>query len=299
MALLKYFSPVNVVAPTIIFLIAFPLTTLAFFTTYLALVTLLIRVSIVYFELGVALLKSWLYVDIVKAPQPNSPTKGSNTSRRQSLAAASQHDTSPKSRRGSNVSTASSTDALSIAFAAGNRRSASISSLVSTHTAGANRDFEGVGGWRDVADRDEEALWMGMNSRLELPAAPVASSPTLASSDTIRSRARHHKRSLTGGSQRYSWSPEAMRMSPVQSRQSPMQSRARTPQTAESGMLGSEGGYFTMMSPAVVKVGQSENVGGPRKAQSEARRKSLSNSSPGSAASGGTARRVGGREYAF
>jgi hypothetical protein len=91
-------------------------------------------------------------------------------------------------------------------------------SLLGAGIQGPPRDFEGVGGWREAADDPaEEELWIGMNSRLELPAAtPV--------------RQRHHQRSLTGGSQRWSgvWSPEAMRMSPVQS-------RARTPSIPDNG----------------------------------------------------------------
>jgi hypothetical protein len=80
-------------------------------------------------------------------------------------------------------------------------KSDSLSSLLGTSEF--TKDFEGVGGWRDPGDAKEEALWMGMNSRLELPADV---SP------------RRHRRSLTGGAipnQRWSWSP--------------IQSRARTP----------------------------------------------------------------------
>jgi hypothetical protein len=86
------------------------------------------------------------------------------------------------------------------------------------------RDFEGVGGWRMSGDDDEEALWMGINSRLQLP----AETPT-----------RRHARSLTGGvspGQRWSAGSEAFRMSPVQS-------RARTPVRFA---IEDESGYFPM-----------------------------------------------------
>lgn len=52
------------------------------------------------------------------------------------------------------------------------------------------RDFEGVGGWRYPGSDgdDEEALWTGMNSRLELPAVPLSIS---------EDRKRNHNRSVT------------------------------------------------------------------------------------------------------
>jgi hypothetical protein len=72
------------------------------------------------------------------------------------------------------------------------------------------RDYESVGGWRAPGDDDEEALWQGINSRLQLP-ADISS--------------RRHQRGLASSvspGQRLSWSPEISRMSPVHS-------RARTP----------------------------------------------------------------------
>ena len=67
-----------------------------------------------------------------------------------------------------------------------------------------DRDYEGLGGWRTQGDELEEGIWMGMNSRLELPAATPGGNG-----------GRRHRRSLTGASQ-------ALRMSAIQS-------RARTP----------------------------------------------------------------------
>lgn len=124
------------------------------------------------------------------------------------------------------------------------KNSESYASLLGAGVQGPARDYEGIGGWRDEAvDPAEEALWIGMNSRLELPAV-------------VPERARrHHRRSYTGQSQMSSgsqvslvnmasgggrsgiWSPEALRMSPVQS-------RARTPSVTELRHMIEEEEYF-------------------------------------------------------
>lgn len=54
-------------------------------------------------------------------------------------------------------------------------------------SGGAERDFEGIGGWRVPGSDDDDVLWTSMNSRLELPAI-------------VDDRKRHHQRSLTSGS---------------------------------------------------------------------------------------------------
>ncbi|KAL9039892.1 MAG: hypothetical protein Q9214_004696 [Letrouitia sp. 1 TL-2023] len=50
------------------------------------------------------------------------------------------------------------------------------------------RDYEGIGGWAIPSSEQEDVLWTTMNSRLELPAAKS------------ESRQRHHRRSITSGS---------------------------------------------------------------------------------------------------
>lgn len=109
-------------------------------------------------------------------------------------------------------------------------------------------------------DGEEEALWIGMNSRLELPTA-------------LPDKHRRHQRSLTGGSQRFSWSPEAIRMSPVQS-------RARTPNAPECPNS-SPDEYFTMHHYR--KSGSSWEA----LARSDERRKSSGGSSTCSTSSSG------------
>jgi hypothetical protein len=80
-------------------------------------------------------------------------------------------------------------------------RSQSYASLFAHNRA--NRDYEGVGGWRDTQDDSDEAQWLNMNANLELPASSSDFVYSGSSSPTSIRR-RHHVRSLTGGSQRLS-----------------------------------------------------------------------------------------------
>jgi hypothetical protein len=93
-----------------------------------------------------------------------------------------------------------------------------------SQSVGPTRDYEGVGGWRlDKSSDDDDALWTGINSRLELPA----------------DHTRRHYRSSTGGSMpgdmrvNRSCSPEATTTMNT--------SKARTP---PSSMVGLGEGYF-------------------------------------------------------
>ena len=193
-------NPLSLLVPPVLLLLSIPLVLFAVATTVLAVSTLLLRVSIIYCELALALLKSYILDDESdadhkgrKVPVPRSPT-------------------SPHRRRASSALSSSSSQELL------RKQTAKSNSYVSLLGAGApGRDYEGVGGWRDPVDDQEESLWLGMNKRLELPVPKVE-------------RPRRHQRSLTGGSNgasnRSSWGPEAMRMSPLQS-------RARTPSAAD------------------------------------------------------------------
>ena len=80
------------------------------------------------------------------------------------------------------------------------KKSESLASLNST--TGPDRDFEGVGGWKISDNSDNEAIWMKINSRLELP---------IQNCD----RRRRHHRSSTNGNQRNTWNQEAIRMNLV------------------------------------------------------------------------------------
>jgi hypothetical protein len=248
----------RLVSPLIILLLSIPLATFAIVTTWIAVSTLLLRASIVYFELGIALVHGWFFVEspakkispFVSQPSSHSSTRSSPTRRRH--------------RRGSVVSNASSAE-LSMPP----HKPAKSDSFVSLVGAGEpNRDFEGVGGWRLSDEASEEALWIGMNSRLELPAA-------------VGGRVRKHQRSLTGGTQRWSWGPESIRMSPVQS-------RARTPNASVETLSVTEG-YFMIHPLGKAASSMTESIAVP---PNTARRKSYEGSSTSSASSSRTPRKT-------
>ncbi|QDS72335.1 hypothetical protein FKW77_007885 [Venturia effusa] len=256
------FNPLYLFVPPVILLFSIPLGFFAVFTTCFAIGTLLIRVSIVYFDLLLALIRSYV-VEKTKAPspQPSPPYKH-------------------RSRRGSGLSTSSSQD-FTVLGKHGPIKSESFASLLGAGAPGSTRDFEGIGGWRETAvNPGEEALWINMNSRLELPAPTV--------------ERRRHQRSLTGGSQRWSgnWSPEAMRMSPAQS-------RARTPSITEWRMSGEGEGYFPLQPSRSFEAharsdGRRKSSAGEDKKRmstgqpGDERRKSSSGSSQSSQSSGRT-----------
>jgi hypothetical protein len=174
----------------LLFLVSFPLAIFAAVTTSIAVSLLTVRVSIVYFELGVALVHAYLF------PEPGKPVP------RRVVPPASP----PRFRR-----TSTSSDGTAPA-ARIQTKSGSSASLVNVYQMANARDFEGVGGWRYYEGDEEEAIWMGMNKRLELPLALPPG--------------RRHQRRHTGEDQRWSGSPETLRMSPLQSR---MRTPQRTP----------------------------------------------------------------------
>ncbi|KAF2713218.1 hypothetical protein K504DRAFT_461776 [Pleomassaria siparia CBS 279.74] len=238
-------SPLYLLGPPLLLLISIPLAVFASITTTIAVTALTIRVSIVYFELGIALAHSYLFPPPYRPAPKKRPSNGRSSpnrtrNRRSSATSNSSHDTATPSSYQPRLQ----------------YKSGSFASLIGTSEI--TRDFEGVGGWRVPGDNDEEALWMGMNSRLELPA--------------VVPKQRKHQRSLTGGSQRYVGSPETMRMSP-------MQSRARTPvQAGGDERYGGEE-YFPPQPNMRPLSATSDRAG---KTIQDGRRKSSSGSSSGS-----------------
>jgi hypothetical protein len=208
-------NPLYAIAPVVLLLISIPLAVFAVITTSIAVSLLACRAAVVYVQLAIAIIGAWL---------TPSPPKAHYKPRRSSNLSSPEH-TSPnrhRNHRRSNASSVSSQDMTVPTLKALRLPKSGTSFVLPMGTSEKTRDFEGVGGWRTPGNDDEEALWMGMNSRLQLPA------------DTT---SRRHQRSLTGATspaQRWSWSPEAFRMSPVQS-------RARTPTrfAVDDG-----GGYF-------------------------------------------------------
>lgn len=210
----EMWNPLHAVAPFALFIFSVPLAIFAVVTTSIGITLLSLRALIVYFQLATALVAATISPPSAKPPLPAIRY----TSR------FSPEQTSPlrkHSHHGSDGSNASQ-DTITQTTKAKTltRRSGSLTALVGTSDI--TQDFEGVGGWRVTEDDEQEALWMGGTPRRQTP---------------VDGSGRRHQRSLTGGaspSQRWSFSPEAFRMSPVQS-------RARTPlRFAVDG----ENGYF-------------------------------------------------------
>ncbi|KAF9693374.1 hypothetical protein EKO04_008572 [Ascochyta lentis] len=210
---LNPWNPLYAAAPFITVLVSIPLAIFAVLTTSIALSLLAFRSFVVYTQLGTALLGAWI------SPVPPKPVAPQHQPR------SPERTSPPRTRNGRSASNASGTSSRNntVPVSRLGPKSQSFTALLGGGEL--TRDYEGVGGWRDTGNEDEEALWMGINLRLQLPAA---------------SPARRHQRRHTGGQspqQRWSRSPEAFRMSPVQS-------RARTPNRAVGSAEHVNGDYF-------------------------------------------------------
>ncbi|KAF1939791.1 hypothetical protein EJ02DRAFT_407746 [Clathrospora elynae] len=245
-------NPAYAVAPFVLLMVSIPLAIFAVVTSSVALSLLSLRALAVYMQLAVAVVGAWLSPPPLKYASPYrrslSPTSARQSPTRQ------RHRRSSSGSAASTQGTAAHTSRLT-------QKSGSLTSLIGTSEL--TRDFEGMGGWRMTGDEDEEALWMGINSRLELPADVPA---------------RRHRRSLTGGgtpSQRWSFSPEPLRMSPAQSRATPVRFA-----------IDDEHGYFPSQSTlAVSGTRHAKSKSDPVKQST--RRKSGSGNSTSSNASAG------------
>lgn len=237
-------NPVYALAPFVLVVVSIPLAICAVITTSFAVTLLACRAAVVYVQLTIALIGAWvdprpskptiesLYSPLTPSPEGKSPTR--------------------QRQRNGNISSTSSQETIVPAARAAQTSNSNLPYKVSVVTNEAARDFEGVGGWRTPGDDDEEALWMNMNSRLELPREAPS---------------RRHQRSHTGGStpgNRRSWSPESLRMSPVQS-------RARTPVR----FAVDEGDYFQPQSKTNIRRGSNAS----ESSKNHKRRKSESSSS--------------------
>lgn len=189
--------------PVVLF-VSIPFAVFAAFTTSLACGVLFVRLSVVYIDLGIALIHSAI-----------SPIASKSDASTTSPSKADTYDIARSRRRRSFGGSGTPPRG----------HVAKTSSFASLTGKGTDRDYEGVGGWRLSVDDEDEALWMNLNSRLELPA--------------VSSPVRRHKRNLTGGS--LHGSPEMGR--------SPSLLRSRTPGTA------SPEGYFSVQSLSSTREG--------------------------------------------
>lgn len=152
--------------------VSIPLATFAVVTTTLAFSALLVRVAVVYVELGAVVLHDHVSgrpISDIDLPPLRAAAVGTDT--------ASARRKSRRSSAGSGHSEASATSL----------RLPENSTPGICSGLGAHRDFEGVGGWVFGTTTDDDGLWTSMNSRLELPAA-------------VGDRKRKHQRSMTSGS---------------------------------------------------------------------------------------------------
>lgn len=195
-------NPLHAVVPFVLLVLSIPLATLAIITTSIGVTLLSLRAFVAYLQLATAVIAAWLSPPSTKSPNIKLQYPARFFSGQ--ISPLQQHD-----RRCIDSTDASQdTSTPTIRARPVAKKSDSLTALVGTGDM--TQDFEGVGGWRVAADDEEEALWMGIAPRQTTP---------------VEGTTRRHQRSLTGGaspSQRWSFSPEAFRMSPVQS-------RARTP----------------------------------------------------------------------
>ncbi|KAF2771883.1 hypothetical protein EJ03DRAFT_357012 [Teratosphaeria nubilosa] len=153
-------SLLSTLSSPFLLLLSLPLALFALLTTTLALTILTLRVSILYAELLAALLQTSL---LPSTKPPSTPPT-----------------TRPLSRRSSSRSSSISSSGVSQQHyqqqqqqqwgRMGKKSQSSVTLVMNGVGGGKVRDYEGVGGWRLQGEDEEEALWMGMNSRLRLPA---------------------------------------------------------------------------------------------------------------------------------
>ena len=203
-------------APVLVAL-SIPLASFAVFTTTLAFSTLLVRVAVVYIELGAVVLHDQITgrpISNVNLPPLRAAAVGTDSA-----------SARRKSRRSSAGSGRSDASVTSLRLPENNTPGTNSGS-------GAHRDFEGVGGWVLGTTDEDDGLWTLMKSRLELSA-------------TVGERKRKHQRSMTSGALPVAMLESRFRRvlrSPDSFSNSPIRPRARTPNAPRSS---SPVEYFT------------------------------------------------------
>jgi hypothetical protein len=244
-------NPAYIVIVPFLFLCTIPLAIFAGVTTTVAFTVLIFRVILVYTDLALALVPSYLSFRTRKRQSPYRalPGKISTTG-------------SPTSKSGSRspspvFSSSSRTLSLTRMRRRGSRRPSVAGSIGSATpitadggiglapSVGLDRDFEGVGGWR-VGDADDDR-WTTINSRLELP--------------DRQHTGRHHHRSPSGDGglmmkpriRTRSGSPEMLALAGGRNATSPNSSRVRTPGIAPPALTtmdSRESDYNFPLTPA-------------------------------------------------
>lgn len=223
------FNPLYALVIPSLCLVTVPLAILAGITTTLAFSVLLLRVLVVYLEMALSLVpQSFSSLTTRTFPQTitttASPLPLASPLRRQ------QQQPNHRRRR-------SSASGLS-----GSASSISERGLGLIPSVGAERDFEGVGGWR-VGGAEDDELWTTVNPRLEMPERSFGggrhhhrtpSGPTTPGEGGFLMMKGRTRSPETGGSMKTPTSPNS--------------SRARTPtgpRITFTGM-GQADGYFAL-----------------------------------------------------
>ncbi|PFH56169.1 hypothetical protein XA68_16957 [Ophiocordyceps unilateralis] len=265
-------NPVQTLFVPFLFVAMIPLAVFAGITTTLAFSVLGFRVIAVYLDIALSLMPQCFSSSesppVVTASSSSPSSLGANhqQSRHRSLSPAtssSTHsvDNSPTTPTQQHLLHLHLHQAQSVPRRH-RRRPSSLTSVVSAGSitpgggmamglmpsVGPDRDFEGVGGWRDDRGGNDDT-WTTINSRFELP---------------DRVYARNHHRSPSGGAvtpgdtgvlmmkaRARSPAPAEARITP-----SPNSSRARTPSASRMSVMnmGASDGYFSLtMSPTASK----------------------------------------------
>ncbi|KAK1253144.1 hypothetical protein MKX08_004331 [Trichoderma sp. CBMAI-0020] len=224
-----------------------PLAIFAGITTTFAFSILIFRVFVVYLDIALSLVSQSLahlaesssgFLISSKASHlrpPRTPSSSSSIHSRANSVSPSASSTLLKRHRRRRPSSS---------VYSGTATPASDIGLGLIPSVGAERDFEGVGGWRLGDDDDDDAAWTAINARSELL--------------HDRSHDRHHRRTASGGPASRSpesgflmmkgrtRSPDKMLLTP-----SPNSSRVRAPSAAPrlgSGANNHSDGYFPLMT---------------------------------------------------
>ncbi|UNI22006.1 hypothetical protein JDV02_007936 [Purpureocillium takamizusanense] len=256
-------NPVYAFMVPFLFIVTAPLALFAGITTTLAFSVLILRVLIVYLDIALSLVPSYFKRhqhhphprhDGAAAPRGVSPAATSSSAHSVADYASPPTPTQQQvplfRRRRRRPSSATSIVSAGSSTPSGNVDAG----LGLVPSVGAERDFEGIGGWRSGkdGDDDDDNAWTTINSRFEFPYA--------------RS---HHNRTPSGGAwpptpgdsgvlmmkSRRSGSPDSRHSSKGPA--SPNSSRARTPsasRVATAITMGHGDSYFPLaMSPAASK----------------------------------------------
>ncbi len=142
--------------PPFLMLFSIPLAALAFLTTIVAFLTLFVRVLVVYMDLALVVAHNqFFHYNLSSHSRP--PVKGSLPS-----PAISQQ------RRKKGTSSLSSAWSMQGAITS---KALDTTTLEIITSAGIDRDFEGVGGWRFPGPDEDDTQWISSNTRLRIPAA--------------------------------------------------------------------------------------------------------------------------------